>query len=83
MPAEELKIRHRGRLKQGYYADIVIFDPETIQDQATYDKPNQYSAGIEHVFVNGVQVVDGGKHTGALPGRAVRGPGWTGHTDNE
>jgi len=83
LPTEELKIRKRGRLKESYYADIVIFDPDTIQDQATYEEPNQYSTGVEHVFVNGVQVVRNGVHTGALPGRAVRGPGWTGHTHKE
>jgi N-acyl-D-amino-acid deacylase len=60
----------------GYFADVVVFDPETIQDQATYDSPHQYSTGVSHVFVNGVRVLDDGEHTGATPGRVVRGPGW-------
>jgi N-acyl-D-amino-acid deacylase len=78
LPAENLKLKKRGRLEQGYFADIVIFDPRTIQDHATFDKPHQYSTGVRDVFVNGVQVLRGGEHTGALPGRVVRGPGWTG-----
>ncbi len=77
-PAENLKLRNRGKLAPGYYADIVIFDPRTIQDHATFDKPHQYSTGVRDVFVNGVQVLRNGEHTGALPGRVVRGPGWTG-----
>ena len=78
LPAENLKLRARGKLVPGYYADIVIFDPEKIQDHATFDKPHQYSTGVRDVFVNGVQVLRNGEHTGALPGRVVRGPGWTG-----
>ena len=78
LPAENLKLKKRGRLERGYFADIVIFDPRTIQDHATFDKPHQYSTGVRDVFVNGVQVLRGGEHTGALPGRVVRGPGWTG-----
>jgi N-acyl-D-amino-acid deacylase len=81
LPAENLGIRGRGRLDEGYYADIVVFDPERIQDHATFEYPHQYATGVEHVFVNGVQVLDEGKHTGALPGRVVRGPGWTGWPD--
>ncbi|MCC7084409.1 MAG: D-aminoacylase [Pirellulales bacterium] len=77
-PAETLRIRDRGRLQPGYYADIVVFDPKKIQDHATYDKPHQYSTGVVHVFVNGDQVLQDGEHTGAKPGRVVRGPGWKG-----
>jgi N-acyl-D-amino-acid deacylase len=78
LPAENLRIEHRGRLREGFYADVVVFDPETIQDHATFAEPHQYSTGMVHVFVNGVQVLADGEHTGALPGRVVRGPGWTG-----
>jgi N-acyl-D-amino-acid deacylase len=78
LPAENLKLRRRGRLRPGYHADIVIFDPKTIQDHATFDNPHQYSTGVRDVFVNGVQVLRDGNHTGAFPGRVVRGPGWTG-----
>jgi N-acyl-D-amino-acid deacylase len=77
-PAETLKLRQRGRLQAGYYADIAVFDPMTIQDRATYDQPHQYATGMVHVFVNGQQVLKDGNHTGAKPGRVVRGPGWTG-----
>lgn len=76
LPASNLKIRKRGLLKEGYYADVVIFDPDKIQDHATFEKPHQYSTGVLHVFVNGVQVLKDGEHTGARPGRVVRGPGW-------
>jgi N-acyl-D-amino-acid deacylase len=62
-------------LKPGYFADVVVFDPETIQDHATFEKPHQYATGVLHVFVNGVQVLKDGQHTGAKPGRVVRGPG--------
>ncbi len=75
LPASNLKIQRRGLLKEGYYADVVIFDPATIQDHATFDKPHQYSTGVTHVFVNGVQVLKDGEHTGATPGRFVKGPG--------
>jgi N-acyl-D-amino-acid deacylase len=78
LPAENLKLKNRGKLDAGYYADIVVFDPATIQDHATFDKPHQYSTGVRDVFVNGVQVLRNGDHTGALPGRVLRGPGWTG-----
>lgn len=78
LPAETLKIDRRGRLAEGYYADVVVFDPATIQDHATYTEPHQYATGVHHVFVNGVQVIANGDHTGALPGRVVRGPGWKG-----
>lgn len=77
-PAENLKIRKRGKLQSGFYADVVVFDPQTIQDHATFEQPHQYSTGVEHVFVNGEQVLKDGEHTGARPGRVVRGPGWKG-----
>jgi N-acyl-D-amino-acid deacylase len=76
LPAENLKIKNRGRLAAGYFADIVIFDPQTIQDHATFEKPHQYATGVRDVFVNGVQVLKDGEHTGAKPGQVVRGPGW-------
>ena len=76
LPAANLKIKRRGTLSPGSYADIVLFDPATIQDHATFDKPHQFSTGVQHVFVNGVQVLKNGEHTGAKPGRVVRGPGW-------
>jgi N-acyl-D-amino-acid deacylase len=78
LPATNLKIRERGHLKEGYFADLAIFDPAKIQDHATFDKPHQYATGMRHVFVNGVQVLKDGEHTGAKPGQVVRGPGWTG-----
>jgi N-acyl-D-amino-acid deacylase len=77
LPADNLKIDRRGRLKEGYFADVVVFDPATIQDHATFVEPHQYATGVVHVFVNGVQVLADGEHTGATPGRVVRGPGWT------
>lgn len=76
LPAENLKLEKRGKLEKGYYADIVIFDPDAISDHATYEKPQQYATGMVHVFVNGKQVIKDGGHTGAKPGRFVRGPGW-------
>jgi len=76
LPATNLKIQKRGELKVGNYADIVIFDPEKVKDNATFEKPHQYSEGMIHVFVNGVQVLKDGEHTGAKPGRFVKGPGW-------
>jgi N-acyl-D-amino-acid deacylase len=78
LPATNLGIRQRGSLKPGYYGDVVVFDPATIADHATYDRPAQLATGVVDVFVNGVQVMKDGKHTGAKPGRVVRGPGWTG-----
>ena len=76
LPATNLKIRERGMLAPGYFADVVIFDPAGVKDHATYEKPHQYATGITHVFVNGVPVIRDGEHTGAKPGRVVRGPGW-------
>jgi N-acyl-D-amino-acid deacylase len=78
LPAAQLKLRGRGRLAPGYHADVVVFDPARIADKATYKAPHQYSVGVRDVLVNGVAVLKDGKHTGATPGRAVRGPGWTG-----
>ena len=75
LPAHNLKLRERGELKPGYFADIVIFDPMTISDHATYAQPQQYATGVRDVFVNGVQVLKDGEHTGAKPGQFVRGPG--------
>ena len=76
LPAHNMRIERRGELKQGYYADVVVFDPGTIQDHATFVEPHQYATGMLHVFVNGEQVLKDGEHTGATPGRVVRGPGW-------
>jgi len=78
LPATNLSIKQRGWLKPGYYADVVVFDPATIRDNATFAKPHQLATGVKDVFVNGVQVWRDGQHTGAKPGRFVRGPGWTG-----
>jgi N-acyl-D-amino-acid deacylase len=78
LPASNLGIQRRGSLATGSFADVVIFDPATIGDHATFGQPHQYSTGIVHVFVNGTQVLDDGEHTGAMPGRVVRGPGWKG-----
>ncbi len=79
LPASTMKIEKRGALKVGYYADVVVFDPAKVQDHSTFEDPHQLSTGMSHVFVNGVQVLRDGIHTGATPGRVVRGPGWTGH----
>ena len=76
-PAGNIGIERRGSLEPGFFADVVIFDPETISDHATYEDPHQYATGMVHVFVNGTQVLADGEHTGALPGQVVRGPGWT------
>jgi N-acyl-D-amino-acid deacylase len=76
LPAENLKLDKRGKLEKGYYADIAIFNPDTIADHATYEKPHQYATGMVHVFVNGKQILKDSKHTGAKSGRFVRGPGW-------
>ncbi|ANO51250.1 N-acyl-D-amino-acid deacylase family protein [Woeseia oceani] len=83
LPAFNTNIRGRGRLKADYYADVVIFDPAEFTDHATFEEPHQYATGVEHVFVNGVQVLKDGEHTGATPGRVVRGPGWVGWPDNQ
>lgn len=78
LPAINLGIQRRGLLEPGYFADVVVFDPATIQDHATFENPHQYSTGVLHVWVNGTRVLADGEHTGAMPGRFVRGPGWTG-----
>jgi N-acyl-D-amino-acid deacylase len=74
LPADNLRLQQRGRLQPGFFADIVVFDPQTIQDHATFAQPHQYASGVEHVLVNGVPVIQDGQHTGATPGRAVFGP---------
>jgi N-acyl-D-amino-acid deacylase len=76
LPASNLKIKKRGELRIGYYADVVVFDPLTIKDNATFENPHQYASGVLHVLVNGIQVIKDGEHTGAKPGRFVKGPGW-------
>jgi N-acyl-D-amino-acid deacylase len=76
LPATNLNIQKRGELKVGNFADVVIFDPAKVKDNATFDKPHEYAEGMIHVFVNGVQVLKDGEHTGAKPGRYVKGPGW-------
>jgi N-acyl-D-aspartate/D-glutamate deacylase len=77
--AARLGMRDRGLLREGMFADIAIFDEKTIIDKATPEQPHQLSVGVKHVFVNGVQVLADGKHTGAKPGRIVRGSGWRGY----
>jgi N-acyl-D-amino-acid deacylase len=78
LPAENWKLRERGCLEVKCHADIVIFDPAKIADHATFENPHVFATGVVDVFVNGVQVLKGGEHTGAKPGQVVRGPGWTG-----
>jgi len=75
LPATNLGLDHRGFVKEGMFADVVVFDPATITDRATFEKPHQYAVGVKHVFVNGVQVIKDGEHTGAKPGRALWGQG--------
>jgi len=75
--ARRLSIQDRGLLQEGLRADIAVFDSRTIIDHATYEQPHQLSTGVLHVFVNGVAVVRDGKHTGAMPGQIIRGPGYT------
>jgi N-acyl-D-amino-acid deacylase len=75
-PADNLKIADRGRLQPGYFADVVAFDPDNIRDHATFEHPHRYATGVIHVWVNGIQVLKDGEHTGEKPGRVVRGPGW-------
>ncbi|MDZ7320000.1 MAG: amidohydrolase family protein, partial [candidate division KSB1 bacterium] len=76
LPARNLGLTRRGALQVGYFADVVVFDPAKIQDHATFENPQQYATGVIHVFVNGMQVLKNGEHTGAMPGRVVRGRGW-------
>ncbi|HUF17510.1 MAG TPA: D-aminoacylase [Thermoanaerobaculia bacterium] len=75
-PASNLGLEDRGMLRAGHFADLVVFDPATIEDHATFDDPHRYSTGVRDVFVNGVQVLRDGEHTGAMPGRVIRGPGY-------
>jgi N-acyl-D-amino-acid deacylase len=75
LPAENLGLSERGLLREGHYADVVVFDPATIADHATFERPQQYATGVRHVLVNGIQVLADGEHTGATPGRAVWGRG--------
>ncbi|HKJ01968.1 MAG TPA: D-aminoacylase [Longimicrobiales bacterium] len=81
LPAENLKLRRRGMLRPGYFADVVVFDPAAVADHATFEKPHQYATGVKHVFVNGGHVLADGEPTGTFTGRVVRGPGWTGWRD--
>ena len=76
LPATNLKLNKRGELAVGHYADIVVFDPATVQDHATYQQPQQFATGVTDVLVNGVIVLRHGEHTGAKPGRFVKGPGF-------
>jgi N-acyl-D-amino-acid deacylase len=76
LPASKMKIQRRGLLERGYFADVVVFDPHTITDHATFTNPHQYTTGVSEVFVNGIQVLKNGEHSGAKPGRFVRGPGY-------
>ena len=76
LPAENMRLKDRGLLAEGRYADIAVFDPQRVRDNATYEDPHQLASGVLHVFVNGVQVLRDGEHTGATPGKFVRGPGW-------
>ena len=78
MPAKNTGIQDRGSIKIDNYADVIIFDPKKVADKATFEKPHQYAVGMKHVFVNGIQVLNNGDHTGAMPGRIVHGPGWRG-----
>ncbi len=80
LPAGNLRIARRGSLRPGMHADLAIFDPAKVQDHATFERPHQFATGMVHVFVNGTQVLRDGEHTGATPGRVVRGPGWRGAT---
>ena len=74
--ADKINIHDRGLLKAGYWADVTVFNPKTVADKADYVNPHQYAVGISYVIVNGEVVLDNGKHTGAMPGRAIRGPGY-------
>jgi N-acyl-D-amino-acid deacylase len=78
LPAANLKLPKRGALRPGFFADVVVFDSTRIQDHATFAEPHQYATGVVDVLVNGTQVLQDGEHTGAKPGRVVRGPGWKG-----
>jgi N-acyl-D-aspartate/D-glutamate deacylase len=75
LPAQVLRLADRGLLKEGYWADIIVFDPNSVADTATFENPKQYPRGIDYVLVNGTVVIDSGDHTGARPGRVIYGPG--------
>ncbi len=75
LPAEIHELEDRGLLLEGYWADVVVFDPETVRDRGTFDEPEQYPIGIDHVLVNGVLVIHDGEHTGAKPGKPIFGKG--------
>lgn len=75
LPAQVLRLKDRGLLREGYWADVVVFDPNTVADVGTYDNPKQYPKGIPYVLVNGVVVINNGQHTGARPGKVIYGPG--------
>src|SRR5581483_6538786 len=77
LPAQRMRLTDRGVLKQGMWADVVVFDPTTVRDVATFDNPNQLSVGMQYVLVNGVPVIEQGRMTGARPGKVLRGPGYT------
>jgi N-acyl-D-aspartate/D-glutamate deacylase len=82
LPAQTLRLKDRGLLKEGYWADVVVFDPSTVSDPATYEMPQQYAKGVPFVFVNGMAVIDSGNHTGARPGKIIYGPGKNGGRQN-
>jgi N-acyl-D-amino-acid deacylase len=81
LPAQNLSLKDRGMLRKGYFADVVVFDPATVQDHATYEKPHQLSTGVEEVWINGIEALHNGKATGNPSGRFVRGRAWTGYPD--
>jgi N-acyl-D-amino-acid deacylase len=76
LPAANLNLKKRGKLSPGNFADLVIFNADSIRDNATFESPKEYAEGVGHVFINGVHVLENGEHTGAKPGRIIRGPGW-------
>ena len=76
LPAQILGMHDRGQLREGFVADIVVFDPKTVRDTNSYEKPKSYATGVPYVLVNGVLVIDKGQHTGARPGKAIKGPGY-------
>jgi N-acyl-D-aspartate/D-glutamate deacylase len=79
LPAQNLRLEGRGRLREGFFADVVVFDPDEISDHSTPEDPHRYATGVVHVLVNGTPVISEGEHTGATPGRFVRGPGASRH----
>ena len=81
LPAQNLSLKDRGMLRKGYFADVVVFDPATVQDHATYETPHQLSTGVEEVWINGIEALHNGKATGNPSGRFVRGRAWTGYPD--